>query len=424
MDKRLRQRFASFYFLVYLPIGMQAPYLFLFFKRQGFTDAQLGTLAAVTPILNIFAPPLLGAVADMQLRRRRNNPPEAGRHEPAVLRVIRDAFWLVTPLGDRRRMLALLLLLSAVIFPGLMYAQSFAATLAVMLAFAAVSAAPMAIGDAITLESVERTRADYGRLRLWGSVGFAMPLIALGAILQKGTGAPASSLYPIFIGYAISRLISAAWVAVLPRSKGDRHGLFDLRAARAFANRRFIALALPAVVASGAMSAYYLYFTIYLDQVGIADNLKGYFWVAAVVAETGMMLVIGKVIERAGLKWTFVLSLAGISLRLLAFSFQLSPTAIAAVQLLHALTFTAQVVSTITFISRIIPPELRASGQTIWMALTTGIGSACGAKLSGIAAGAFGLMGMFRLFAVVAALATVAAAVVVREPEEGPPAPP
>ena len=132
-----------------------------------------------------------------------------------------------------------------------------------------------------------------------------------------------------------------------------------------------------------------------------------------------MMLVIGKVIERAGLKWTFVLSLAGISLRLLAFSFQLSPTVIAAVQLLHALTFTAQVVSTITFISRIIPPELRASGQTIWMALTTGIGSACGAKLSGIAAGAFGLMGMFRLFAVVAALAMVAAAVVVREPCRG-----
>ena len=387
MDKRLRQRFASFYFLVYLPIGMQAPYLFLFFKRQGFTDAQLGTLAAVTPILNIFAPPLLGALADM--------------------------------LGDRRRMLALLLLLSAVIFPGLMYAQSFAATFALMLAFAGVSAAPMAIGDAITLESVERHRADYGRLRLWGSVGFAMPLMALGAILQKGAGAPASSLYPIFIGYAISRLISSVWVAVLPRSKGDRHGLFDLRAARAFTSRRFIALAIPAVVASGAMSAYYLYFTIYLDQVGIGDNLKGYFWVAAVAAETGMMLVIGKLIQRIGLKWTFVLSLAGISLRLLAFSFQLSPTVIAAVQLLHALTFTAQVVSTITFISRIIPPELRASGQTIWMALTAGIGSACGAKLSGIAAGAFGLMGMFRLFAVVAALAMVAAAVVVREPCRG-----
>ncbi|MFB3882770.1 MAG: MFS transporter [Armatimonadota bacterium] len=386
MDRSLRRRFASYYFLAYLPIGMQAPYLYLFLKRQGFTDAQLGTLAAVTPILNVFAPPLLGAVADM--------------------------------LKDRRRMLGLLLVLCAAIYPCLMYAKSFGATLALMIAFAAVSAAPMAIADAITLENVERTRADYARLRLWGSVGFAVPLLAFGAILKKGTEAPASSLYPIFIGYAISRLISAGWVGVLPRSKGERHGLLDLRAARAFANRRFIALAIPAVAASGAMSAYYLFFTIYLDQVGIADNLKGYFWVAAVVGETGMMLVIGRLIQRIGLKWTFVLSLAGISLRLLAFSFPLPPAVIAVVQLMHALTFTAQMVSTVTFVSRLVPPELRASGQTLWMALTTGIGSGTGAKLAGLAAGALGLMGMYRLFAVVAALAMVTAMIAVREPEE------
>ena len=387
MDRGLRRRFASFYFLVFLPIGMQAPYLFLFFKRQGFTDTQLGTLAAVTPILNMFAPPLLGALADM--------------------------------LGDRRRTLALLLGLSAIVFPGLMYAKSFAATLALMAAFSAVSAAPMAIADAITLENVERTRADYGRLRLWGSLGFAVPLIAFGAILEKGRGGSAASLYPIFIGYAVSRLVSAAWVGALPPSHGNRRGVLDLRAARAFLDRRFIALAIPAVVAGGAMSAYYLYFTIYLDQVGVADNLKGYFWVVAVAAETGMMLVVGRVIGRIGLKWTFVLSLAGISLRLLSFSLPLAPPAIAMVQLLHALTFSTFTVSTITFVSRVIPPELRASGQTLWLALTHGVGSAAGAKLSGIAAGAFGLMGMFRLFAVVAALAMVAAMVLVREPEEG-----
>jgi PPP family 3-phenylpropionic acid transporter len=383
---------ASFYFLVFLPIGMQAPYLFLFFKRQGFTDTQLGTLAAVTPILNMFAPPLLGAMADM--------------------------------LGDRRRTLALLLALSAIVFPGLMYAKSFAATLALMAAFSAVSAAPMAIADAITLENVERTGADYGRLRLWGSLGFAAPLIALGAILEKGTDAPASSLYPIFIGYTISRLVSAGWVAALPRSRGERRGLFDLGAIRAFANRRFLALAAPAVVASGAMSAYYLYFTIYLDQVGIADNLKGYFWVVAVAAETGMMLVVGRLIRRIGLKWTFVLSLFGCCLRLLSFSFPLTPPAIAAAQLLHALTFTAFTVSAITFVSRVIPPQLRASGQTLWMAMTMGVGSAAGSKLSGIAAGALGLMGMFRVFSVAAALAMVAAMVLVREPGQARAEPP
>ena len=384
MNDRPARKIATFYFLLFLPVAMQAPYLFLFFKRQGYTDSQLGTLAAVGPLLSILAPPVFGAVADM--------------------------------LGDRRRTLAGLLLLSGLVFPWLIRAGSFAQTLALLIIFSAFSTPPGAIADAITLEHIERSGGDYGRLRLWGSLGFAVPLLALGAILKKGAGESAASLYPVFAGYTVFRLVSAGWVGLLPASHGARRGLLDLRAVRAFSSWGFVALAICAVVASGAMSGYYLYFMIYLDDVGIADNLKGYYWVIAVAAETGMMLLVGGLIRAIGLKWTFVLSLLGCALRLFAFSFTLSPIEIAAVQLLHALTFTAFTVSTITFVSRFTPPELRASGQTVWMALTSGLGATAGAKLAGVTAGAFGLPGMFRVFALASAIALVGAIMLVREP--------
>jgi PPP family 3-phenylpropionic acid transporter len=382
MDKRLARRFAAFYFLLYLRIGMQAPYLFLYFKRVGFTDTQLGTLAALPPLLNVLSPPVWGAVA--------------------------DAF------GDRRRTLALLLVLGAVSFPWLMYTTDFGLTLALLVLFALFSNPPGAITDAIALENVERGGGDYGRLRLWGSLGFAAPLLAFGLILKKGAGEAAGSLYPMFVGYTIFRLVSAGWVGALPASRGGGNGRFDLRGARAFASARFLALAGCAVVATAAMSGYYLYFSIYLDEVGIADNLKGYFWVIAVGAETGMMLVIGRVIQRLGLKWTFVLSLVWIAGRLFAFSFALGPAGIAAVQCLHALTFTAFTVSSIMFVNELTPPELRASGQSVWMAVTRGLGSAAGSKMAGVTAGALGLMGMFRVYALAAAATVVAAAVLVR----------
>ncbi len=384
MDERLRRRFASFYFLLFIPVGMQAPYLFLYFKRVGFTDPQLGTLAAVPPLLNLVSPPVWGAVA--------------------------DAF------GDRRRTLAMLLVLAAGSFPWLMYTRDFGATLAVLTVFSMFAAAPEAIADAIALENVERRGGDYGRLRLWGSLGFALPLVVFGLVLRRAAGGAAESLYVIFIGYAIFRLASAGWVGMLPESRGGGEGGLDLRGARAFASGRFLALAGCAVVAAAAMAAYYLYFMIYLDEVGIADNLKGYFWVIAVGAETGMMLAIGWLMGRIGLKWTFVLSLLGCAGRLFAFSFALGPAGIAAVQCLHALTFTAFTVSSITFVNRLTPPELRASGQSLWMALTMGLGSAVGAKVAGVTAGALGLMGMFRVFAVAAAVAVMGAALLVREP--------
>jgi hypothetical protein len=78
----------------------------------------------------------------------------------------------------------------------------------------------------------------------------------------------------VFIAYVIPRLISAAWVGLLPSSRGHGERVLDLRRAGAFLNRRFLALALCALVATGAMSAYYLYFSIYLDEIGIADNLN------------------------------------------------------------------------------------------------------------------------------------------------------
>lgn len=384
MSQGLARRFAVFYFLLLLPVGMQTPYLYLFFQRRGFSDPQLGTLAAVTPLLTVLAPPLWGAVADR--------------------------------FGDRRRTLALLLVASAVVFPWMIVAPSFPATLALMVAFSALAGPPAAIADAIALEHLERAGGDYGRLRLWGSVGFAAPLVLLGLVLERSAGGPARALYPIFIGYALFRLVSAAWTTMLPPSHAPSRGRLDWRAARAFASPRFLAVAICGVVGTGAMSGYYLYFSIYLDQLGIADNAKGYFWAVAVAAETTMMLGIGALIRRIGLKWTFALALLGVTLRLLAFSFTLAPAQIAVVQLLHALTFTAFSVSAIMFVSRLTPPDLRASGQSLWMALTMGVGSALGAKLSGLASQVYGLHGMYRLFALAGAAALVGAIALVREP--------
>ncbi len=107
-------------------------------------------------------------------------------------------------------------------------------------------------------------------------------------------------------------------------------------------------------------------------------------------------------------------------MRLFLFSLPLTPAEIAAAQLLHALTLTAFMVSAINLVSRLTPQGLRATGQTLWVAVTTGLGATVGSKLAGMAAGEWGLQPMYRAFSLASAVGLLVAVLFLREPEPEP----
>jgi PPP family 3-phenylpropionic acid transporter len=78
---------------------------------------------------------------------------------------------------------------------------------------------------------------------------------------------------------------------------------------------------------------------------------------------------------------------------------------------LHGLTFGAFYVASVAFLSRRVPPELRASGQALFSAVTFGLGGLVGYASSGAA---YDWLGGHRLFAVAAVLELVAAVLVLQ----------
>ena len=155
-----------------------------------------------------------------------------------------------------------------------------------------------------------------------------------------------------------------------------------------------------------ALRAYYVFFSIYLDGLGVADSWKGVFWSLGVAAEVGFMLVAadccpawGEVDarHRAGRRCPASAPL----------SFSLPIAMVALAQGLHALAFRATHIATVTFINDTVPDRLRASGQTFYAAVVTGLGGAVGSRLSGDLAQAFGIGGAFRLCALLAGVAVL-----------------
>lgn len=370
--RRYLRIFTSYYFVAFIPWGIYSPYLPLFFQRSGRTDAEIGALLALPPLLMILAPPAWGAVADR--------------------------------LRDRKRVLLILLAVSALIFPAFWFGRSsFPVAMIVMAVFTFFFTPSEPLSDAITMEHLPNAGGDYGRIRLWGSLGFIFPLLLMGAILKPASGASlgVDSLAPVFVLFVAFRLLALAWATRLPSGEKIPSGRFDWRALRVLASRPFIILATCAFISRLGTQGLYVFFSIYLDKLHMADNLKGYFWAIGVLSEVVVMFFAGRIMTRVSIKWLFAASLAASAARLFALSFPLSFAAVALVAPLQGVSFAAFHVPAVTFIGRVAPPHLRASGQTLFAAIAGGLGGVVGAQVSGAVAGQIGILGLFRVMSVV-----------------------
>ena len=260
--------------------------------------------------------------------------------------------------------------------------------------------------DAWTLDHIQRHGGDYGRLRSWGSAGFVVALLSSLFILKKSSMSQASDLLPVFFVFCAFRLVSSIYALTLPeyhsRGKRPRLNWGSLRAyLRPFALVFFFAVFMSRFL----FTPYYTFFTVFLDQQGIPDNLKGLYWMVAVGAETGLIAISGRILKRLGAVPLLLAGLAAMSLRMFVYSLEPGWYIILAMQSFHALTFGAFHVASVQIINRITPEQFRASGQT-FNATLLGIGGILGSTLGGVCAEAYSIIGMFRIFSIIAAAVT------------------
>ena len=146
------KRLSLFYALYFALLGCIAPYWGLFLAHRGFDANDIGSLMALFGLVRILAPN-----AWAYLGRRHHSP----------LPMIRWAG-----------------MLTLVCFSAVAWADSFAAMAAVMLGYGFFWAAMLPQYEALTLQAVASRMELYGQIRVWGSVGFIVAVVALGALLQ------------------------------------------------------------------------------------------------------------------------------------------------------------------------------------------------------------------------------------------------
>lgn len=344
-------------------IGFFNPYLPLWLKAQGYALWIIGLLSALPSLTRVIGPYAWG--------------------------------WLSDHTGERVRLLryaALAALLVASILwwhPG-----TWLLALALFGMFLHTSAMmPMSEAALAHLVSVQGAfdARRYGRVRLWGSLGFLVTVFAAGAWFE----ARGLDDFPGWTLTSLTLVVLSTWA--LPDLKEGGHADAPRVPLAPVLHqpevRWFLASAFFHVLAHMGL---YIYFSLLLDALGYSKTVIGLMWAASVVAEIGWFYTQGRWLPWLSLRgWLLACaSVAALRMALTAGGAAWWPVLLLA-QLLHACTFATHHTVCIAWLSRHFPGRLRGRGQALYSVLAYGVPGVIGGTLGGVISGRWGLISVF-----------------------------
>ena len=350
-------RLGAYYAASFLVVGIQLPFWPVWLAGRGLDTQEIAGLFAAAIWAKVIATPLIGGLADR--------------------------------LGRRRGVMVALAAVACIAYAALWPAWGFWPLLWLNLVAGVAQSALMPLGDSITLAAVRGASLDYGRIRVWGSLSFIVAAIGSGALLA-GNSAPAipgNSVLALVLAASALLLIACLWIPPAPAATGRSRWAALGRFA---ADRRFWQFVAGGSALQSSHQLYYGFGTLYWRELGFSDTLIGALWAEGVVAEIVLFWQSALLVARMGPLGLMALGgIAGI-LRWSLIGVVPGLAAAAVLQLLHGLTFGAAHIGAMYFMARTVPPGAAASAQSLYAAVSAGLGSGFAMLAAGALYGAYG----------------------------------
>lgn len=237
------------------------------------------------------------------------------------------------------------------------------------------------LSDAHALQICQKDLGAYGRVRLWGSLGFIACVLGFG---QWGASQGLSSYPAVVIVLLALTFLSCAWMrdAHLDVTQADSGQLTRFRhLLMAPALRWFWLSSFCMIAAHGALYGFY---SLYLQHHGYTTDWVGVLWTIGVVAEVVFFWFQGRWFARypavVWLRWATAACV--VRFAVVAAMPDALPL-LAVVQCGHALTFAAHHTAAMSWLRDHCGPGLLARGQATYTTIAYGMGGFLGASLAG-----------------------------------------
>lgn len=366
--------FALSFFAYYGYVGVFAPYASLYFFERGITVVQIGILMSLMQVTRIFGPYFWSWVAD------RN--------------------------GQRVLVLRYTALAAVVCLLGFLGGSLFIHFFWLMLLLNFLTSSQVPLGEAIMLSEMRGDLTHYGRLRLWGSVGFVVAVMLAGLFFdQFGVSS--------FPWLALGLMVFVYGVCQYLREPADSHSTRGVESGwRVLRKPEVIAFFTSTCLMVAAHSALYVYYSLYLERIGYSKVLIGFMWSVGVVAEIVFFYYQAPLFRRFGVKRLMILSLVCGVLRFVMIGVGAeSLVVLLLAQILHAATFGAHHSASVLTMQRWFGGALQARGQAFFVSISYGVGGSLGGVILSIGWEQFSPESVYWMAALMVLLALAAALV-------------
>lgn len=360
-------RLSGFYFFYFASLGALIPYWSLYLQSLGFGAVEIGELTAVILATKIVAPNIWGWIAD-----------HTGRHM-AVVRISS--------------------LFAAIMFTGVFIQQSYWWLVAVMVSFSFFWNAALPQFEVTTLNALGDETQGYSKIRLWGSIGFIITVVALGPLIEK-TGADRLPL-------TVLLLLVGIWLSTLLVSEQavDYPAIEREPIAGVLKKPAVISLLAICFLLQASHGPYYTFYSLYLTTNGYSETIVGQLWALGVVAEIVVFLRMHKWLPAFGPKKLLLVATGLTAIRwfMIALFVDL-PALLVTAQLFHAASFGIYHAVAIHLIHQLFTGRHQSRGQALYSSISFGAGGAIGSLAAGYLWEGLGAQWMFFAAGVVALL--------------------
>lgn len=338
-DQNAKTRnFSRFYFFVFFGIGSLFPLLSLYLKDEiGLSGSQIGTIMSISPVVMIIVQPIWGILSDLTQK-----PP-----------------FLLT-----------LAIFVTSIF-GMIYSflDSYIWIMITATLLAIVQSAIIPLSDSMAVNYVQKTRGQYGSLRLWGAIGFAVAVLIVGWLSDQ------VGLSVIFYVFSVTLLLSCLFAWKLPKESNPmkisiRQGFKELLNVP-----RYFVFLFIAFLVLGPLLANNIYFGILIAELGGGLTGIGIAFLLSAGSEAPVMRFASHLISRLGMFNLLIFATAISAIRWYLYFIEPPLSIIYLTTIAQGLSFGLFMPASLQYVRDLAPKKVGATAISLYSAIGNGLGN-------------------------------------------------